>query len=114
MELIKGGGEQTPQDEHTSATDMISRQRRDDRTRVEKFARGADRICASTLGWKAAAAKKTDVADWRYMKHLWLAGRAARGGSLVTMLSNDATFTVLAVCHGDVKPEHACGKVCVR
>jgi len=30
MELIKGGGEQTPQDEQTSETDMISRQRRDD------------------------------------------------------------------------------------
>src|SRR5258708_4460294 len=30
MELIKGGGEQTPQDEQTSAKDIVSRQRRDD------------------------------------------------------------------------------------
>ena len=85
MELIKGGGEQTPQDEQTSATDMISRPRRDDRTRVGKIARGADRTCASKLGWKAAAAKKTDMAGRRYMKHLWLAvgarGRVARRGA---------------------------------
>ena len=70
MELTKGGGKQTPQDEQTRANDMKSRQRRDDRTRVGKFARGADRICASTLGWKAAAAKKTDMAGRRYIKHL--------------------------------------------
>ena len=51
MELIKGGGEQTPQNEQTSETDMISRQRRDDLTRAGKFGRGADCICASTLGY---------------------------------------------------------------
>jgi hypothetical protein len=65
MELIKGGGKQTPQDEQTSATDMISRQTRDDLTRAGKFGRGADRIGASTLGWRAAAAKKTDMAGRR-------------------------------------------------
>jgi hypothetical protein len=30
MELITGGGGQTPQDEQTSAKDIVSRQRRDD------------------------------------------------------------------------------------
>jgi hypothetical protein len=86
MELIKGGGGQTPQDEQTRANDMISRQRRDDRARVGKFARGADRICASTLGWRAVVAKKTDMAGCRYMKYLWWAvcerARVARGGDL--------------------------------
>ncbi|SRR6266849_4700658 len=89
MEMIKGGGEQTPQDEHTSATDMISRQRRDDCTHADKFGRSADRICASTLGWKAAAAKKTDVAGRRYINHPWFDVRAQGGGSprcLVMML----------------------------
>ena len=70
MELVKGGGEQTPQDEQTSAMHMISRQRRDDFIRGGKFGRSADRICASTLGWKAATAKKTTMAGRRYMKHL--------------------------------------------
>jgi hypothetical protein len=79
MELMKGRGGQTPQDEQTRANDMISRQRQDDRTREGKVARGVGRIFASTLGWKAAAANKTDMAGWRYMKHLWLAARASGG-----------------------------------
>lgn len=70
-ELIKGDGEQMPHDEQTSTMHMISRQRRDDLARVEKIGRGADGICASTLGWKAAAAKKTTMAGRQYMKHLY-------------------------------------------
>jgi len=65
MEVIKGGGWQTPQDEQTSVTDMISTQRRDDLPRMGEFRRSARRICASTLGWKAAAAGKTTMAGGR-------------------------------------------------
>src|SRR5437867_13085908 len=48
--------------------------------RVGKFGRGADRICALRLGWKAAAAKKTAMAGRRYIKHLCqpFGARAAR------------------------------------
>ena len=44
----QNGGWQTPQDEQTSVTDMISTQRRDDPSRVGEFRRRARRICASS------------------------------------------------------------------
>ncbi len=100
MELIKGGGEQTPHDDQTSAIDMMSRQSRDDLARVGKFGRCTDHICSSTLGWKAGATKKTTMAGWRYMKHPWWpSARRGRHGS-----QHDATAYSIAVCHGNVKP----------
>jgi len=79
-EAMKGGGGQTPQAEQTNATDMISRQTRGDTNRLGEFRLGADRISASTLGRKVAAANDTGVAGRLYMEHLYSPSTGARAG----------------------------------
>jgi len=99
-EAMKGGGGQTPQAEQTNATDMISRQTRDDTNRLGEFRLGADRISASTLGRKVAAANDTGVAGRLYMEHLY---SPSTGAGAVAMLIKDDNIHLAAVCHRDVK-----------
>jgi hypothetical protein len=80
IEAMKGGGGQAPQAEQTNATDMISKQTRDDTNRLGEFRLGADRISVSTLGRKVAAANHTSVTGRRYMEHLYSPSTGARVG----------------------------------
>lgn len=98
IEAMKGGGGQTPQAEQTNATDMISRQTRDDTNRLGEFRLGADRISFSTLGRKVAAGNDTGVAGRRYMERLYSPSTGA-----VAVLSKDDNTHLAAVCHRDVK-----------
>lgn len=95
---MKGSGGQTPQAEQTNATDMISRQTRDDTNRLGGVQARRGPYRRSTPGRKIAAANDTSVAGRRYMEHLYSPSTGA-----VAVPSKDDNTHLAAVCHRDVK-----------